>query len=111
MVLPILRPNGGHLGFMDIYESDFDRLFIGHSQYPIGEKTVEKPFIFIFCGFECLFSHIYLSIPYIDVRPHAYRLPTHARSGFVQNHLNIHNITSALCECRAYLPLPAAVGR
>ena len=28
MVLPIFAANGGHFGFPDFYESDFDRLFL-----------------------------------------------------------------------------------
>ena len=36
MVLSIFTAIGGHLGFSDFYESDFDRLFSGHSLYPVG---------------------------------------------------------------------------
>ena len=50
MVLPIFTANGGHLGFFDFYGSDFDRHFSGHSLCPVGEKTVEKPFVIIFWG-------------------------------------------------------------
>ena len=50
MVLPIFTANGGHLGFSDFYGSDFDRLFFSHSLYPVGQKTVEKPFVIIFLG-------------------------------------------------------------
>ena len=35
MVLPIFTANDGHLGFSDLYGSDFGRLFFGHSVYPI----------------------------------------------------------------------------
>ena len=30
MILPIFTADGGHLRFSDFYESDFDRLFLGH---------------------------------------------------------------------------------
>ena len=50
MVLSIFTANGGHLGFSYFYGSDFDRLFFGHSLYPVGWKTVEKPFVIIFLG-------------------------------------------------------------
>ena len=62
MALPIFTADSDHLGFLDFYGSDFDRLFFGHSLYPVGWKTVEKPFAIIFLGFEWLFTYIYPSM-------------------------------------------------
>ena len=50
MVSPISTANDGHLGFSDFYGSNVDRLFFCHSLYPVGLKTVEKPFVIIFGG-------------------------------------------------------------
>ena len=33
--------------------------FFGHSLYPVGWETVEKPFVIIFGGFKWLFTYIY----------------------------------------------------
>ena len=61
MVSSFFTTYGGHLRLSDFYRSDFDRLFIGHSLYPVGQNTVEKHFVRMFLGSGGISTH--LSLP------------------------------------------------
>ena len=49
MVLPIFTANGGHLGFPDFYESDFNRLFFV-IDYVQQDRKPLRIFLFYFFG-------------------------------------------------------------